>query len=48
MASRMCMCRTSDHTVSASESIAVLSSYAPTEDWNLYLHNDQSYNKEQQ
>jgi len=32
IASRMCMCRTSAHTVSASESVAVLSSYAPTED----------------
>ena len=31
------MCRTSVHTVSASDSTAVLSSYAPTEDWNLYL-----------
>ena len=41
IASRMCICRTSVHTVSASESTAVLSSYAPTEDWNLYLHNRQ-------
>lgn len=41
IASRMCMCRTSVHTVSESERTAVLSSYAPTEDWNLYLHNRQ-------
>ena len=37
IASLMCMCRTSAHTVSASDRTAVLSSYAPTEDWNLYL-----------
>lgn len=37
MASRICICRTIVHTVSLSESIAVLSSYAPREDWNLYL-----------
>jgi len=41
IASRMCMCRTSVHTVSVSERTAVLSSYAPIEDWNLYLHNRQ-------
>ena len=37
IASRMCICRTSAHTVSVSDKTAVLSSYAPTEDWNLYL-----------
>ena len=37
IASRMCMWRTSAQTVSASESVAVLSSNAPSEDWNLYL-----------
>ena len=37
IASLMCMCRTSVHTVSESDRTVVLSSYAPTEDWNLYL-----------
>lgn len=37
IASFMCICRTSVQTVSESDSVAVLSSYAPTEDWNLYL-----------
>lgn len=37
IASRMCICRTSVHTVSESDSVAVLSSYAPIDDWNLYL-----------
>lgn len=37
IASRMCICRTSVHTESASVRVAVLSSNAPTDDWNLYL-----------
>lgn len=35
MASRICIWRTSVYTVSASDSVTVVSSYAPTAVWNL-------------